>query len=68
MKLSALALIATGYVLGARAGQARYEQIVTQIQNASERLEAYSAGHSPARRRWSPAADSRAARSERESG
>lgn len=43
-----MALIAAGYVLGARAGHERYEQIVAGIGAASQRLEAFSARRPPA--------------------
>ncbi|MBV9196248.1 MAG: hypothetical protein JO168_19095 [Solirubrobacterales bacterium] len=42
MKLRSVALFASGYVLGARAGRERYAQILSQVAKA-ERLEEFSA-------------------------
>ena len=47
MKLTKVALLAAGYVAGARAGRERYAQIVEALGRASQRLEDYSARHSP---------------------
>jgi hypothetical protein len=42
VKLTTMALIAAGYVLGAKAGHERYEQITAGMEAASARLEAFS--------------------------
>ena len=39
MKLRSLAVFGAGYVLGAKAGRERYEQIVEAVQSASQRLD-----------------------------
>jgi hypothetical protein len=44
-----MALIAAGYVLGAKAGHERYEQITASMEAASQRLEAFSARAAAAR-------------------
>ena len=49
MKLTKVALVAAGYVAGARAGRERYAQIVETMARASRRLEAYSAAAHRAR-------------------
>ena len=49
MKLTTMALIAAGYVLGAKAGHERYEQITASMEAASQRLEAFSARAAAAR-------------------
>ena len=47
MKLTTMALIAAGYVLGAKAGHERYEQITASMEAASQRLEAFSSRSRP---------------------
>lgn len=47
MKLTTVAIFAAGYVLGARAGQERYAQIVGAVERASQRLDAFSSRHAP---------------------
>jgi hypothetical protein len=49
MKLTNVVLLALGYVIGAKAGRERYQQIVSGVARASQRLEAFST-HRPARR------------------
>ena len=49
MKLTTMALIGAGYVLGARAGHERYEQIAAKMEAASHQLEAFSARAGAAR-------------------
>ena len=49
MKIARIALFATGYILGARAGRERYAQIVEVADRASRRLEEFSARHPPSR-------------------
>lgn len=66
MKLTTMALIGAGYVLGARAGRERYEQITARMQAASEQLEAFSARAAAARDESARATD-RAPRSARQS-
>lgn len=43
MKLSALLMFGAGYVLGTKAGQERYAQIVAVAEQVAKRLEEYSA-------------------------
>ena len=45
MKLTALAVFAAGYVVGAKAGRERYDQIVAWAARASQRLEEFSSRH-----------------------
>jgi hypothetical protein len=49
VKLTTMALIAAGYVLGAKAGHERYEQITASMEAASQRLEAFSSRVAAAR-------------------
>jgi hypothetical protein len=42
VKLTTMALMAAGYVLGAKAGHERYEQITAGMEAMSARLEAFS--------------------------
>jgi hypothetical protein len=49
--LTKLGAFAIGYVLGARAGRERYEQIRVLAGQAAQRLEAYGSGGSLATRR-----------------
>lgn len=67
MKLTTIALIAAGYVFGARAGHERYEQITAGMEAASARLEAFSARNGAARDQSPTVADgaSRPARKSR---
>ena len=67
MKLTTMALIAAGYVLGAKAGHERYEQITAGMEGVSARLEAFSSRASPARTESTTVADgpSRSARNAR---
>lgn len=44
MKLTWMGAVAVGYVLGAKAGRDRYEQIRQLASEAAERLEAYGSG------------------------
>jgi hypothetical protein len=46
VRLSALGAVAIGYVLGARAGRERYEQIRAAASRAAARLESYGASGS----------------------
>jgi hypothetical protein len=50
MRLTALGALAVGYVLGARAGKERYEEIRQLASRAAERLEAYGSSGSLAAR------------------
>ena len=50
MKLSTLGVVAIAYVLGARAGRERYEQILALAQKAAQRMESYGADGSLAER------------------
>jgi len=50
VKLSALAAVGIGYVLGARAGKERYEQLKVVAQGAAKRMESYGANGSLAAR------------------
>jgi hypothetical protein len=50
MKLSALGALAVGYVLGARAGRERYEEIRKLAGRAADKLESYGASGSLANR------------------
>lgn len=45
MTFAKVAVFALGYVIGAKAGRERYEQIMVVAGRASERLEDYSARH-----------------------
>ena len=47
MKLTAVAVFAVGYVVGAKAGRDRYAQIVDGMARASQRLDEFSARRSP---------------------
>lgn len=47
MKLTSVAIFAAGYVIGTRAGRERYAQIVDAVDRASQRLEEFSARHTP---------------------
>ena len=47
MKLTALAVFAAGYVIGAKAGRERYAQIAEGVARASGRLEEFSARRPP---------------------
>jgi hypothetical protein len=47
--LTKAVIFAAGYILGARAGRERYEQIVAIAEEASQRLERFSARHPPRR-------------------
>ena len=49
MKLTSLAVFATGYVIGTRAGHERYERIIDAMATASQRLEAFSSQRPPSR-------------------
>jgi hypothetical protein len=58
VKLTAVAVFAAGYVLGAKAGRGRYVQIVDGMARASRRLEELSARRPPGRQgHCSPRAD-----------
>lgn len=57
MKLTTMALIAAGYVFGAKAGHERYEQITAGMEAASQRLEAFSSRTGSARDEPSTFAD-----------
>jgi hypothetical protein len=48
--LGKAAAFVLGYVLGTRAGHERYAQIVALAEDASRRLEEFSARHPPTRR------------------
>ena len=48
MKLTAVAVFAVGYVVGAKAGRDRYAQIVDGMARASQRLDDFSARRPPA--------------------
>lgn len=50
MKLTTLGLCGVAYVLGARAGKERYDQIRTLAHEAAQKLEAYGEGGSLAER------------------
>jgi hypothetical protein len=50
VKLTTLGAIGIGYVLGARAGKDRYEQIRVLAQSAAQRMESYGANGSLASR------------------
>jgi cysteine sulfinate desulfinase/cysteine desulfurase-like protein len=45
VRLTTLLMFGAGYVLGARAGDERYAQIVAMAARTSKRLEEYSARH-----------------------
>ena len=47
MKLTAVAVFAVGYVVGAKAGRERYAQIVDGMARASQRLDEFSARRPP---------------------
>ncbi len=47
MKITKLALFASGYIIGARAGRERYAQIAGLAGRAAERLEDFSSRHPP---------------------
>ena len=47
MTITKAALLAVGYVLGARAGRERYDQIAQLAGEISHRLEEFSARHPP---------------------
>jgi hypothetical protein len=49
VKLASVAVFAAGYIVGAKAGRERYAQIVDVATTASQRLEAFSSRHPPAR-------------------
>jgi hypothetical protein len=49
VKLTAVAVFAVGYVVGAKAGRERYAQIVDRVASASRRLEEFSARRPPGR-------------------
>jgi hypothetical protein len=48
VKITRIAMFGVGYVLGAKAGRERYQQIVTLAQGASKRLEKYGNRSQPA--------------------
>jgi hypothetical protein len=50
MRLTTLAAVGIAYVLGARAGRERYEQIRALAQTAAQRMESYGAHGSLATR------------------
>jgi hypothetical protein len=45
VRLATVLMFGAGYVMGSRAGDERYAQIVAVAERASKRLEEYSAGH-----------------------
>ena len=47
MKLTAVAVFAAGYVIGARAGRERYAQIIHEMARASQALDEFSARRPP---------------------
>ena len=47
MNVARVAVFATGYILGARAGRERYAQILEVAERASRRLEEFSSRHPP---------------------
>jgi hypothetical protein len=49
VKLTAVAVFAVGYVVGAKAGRDRYAQIVDGMARASQRLDEFSARRRPGR-------------------
>ena len=49
MKLTAVAVFAVGYVVGAKAGRDRYAQLVDGVARASQRLDEFSARRPPGR-------------------
>jgi hypothetical protein len=49
VKLTAVAVFAVGYVVGAKAGRDRYAQIVDGVARASQRLEEFSTRRPPGR-------------------
>jgi hypothetical protein len=55
VKLTAVAVFAVGYVVGAKAGRDRYAQIIDAMARASERLDEFSARRGPGH--GSPRAD-----------
>ena len=50
MRLTSLGALGVGFVLGARAGRERYEQIRVLARRSAERLEAYGASGTLAHR------------------
>ena len=50
MRLTTVGFFGLGFVLGARAGKERYEQIMEAARRSAEQLEAYGAGGTLARR------------------
>lgn len=46
MRLRGLAVLAIGYILGAKAGRERYEQIAAGARRFASRMEAYGTGGS----------------------
>lgn len=50
MKLTAAAVFAAGYIIGAKAGHERYAQIVHVVEKTSERLDEFSSRNPPGRR------------------
>ncbi len=48
MKVIRIAMFGAGYVLGAKAGRERYQQIVAAAQTAAQRLEKYGDRGKPA--------------------
>ncbi|MFC5177017.1 hypothetical protein [Nocardioides taihuensis] len=60
MRLTSLAALGVGYVLGSRAGKERYEQIREAAQQAAKQLESYGEGGSLAHRLAGAGADARA--------
>jgi len=49
VKLTAVAVFAVGYIVGAKAGRDRYAQIVDGMARASQRLDEFSARRAPGR-------------------
>jgi hypothetical protein len=47
VKLTAVAVFAVGYVVGAKAGRERYAQLVDGMARASQRLDEFSARRPP---------------------
>lgn len=47
MTLTKVTLFAAGYVIGAKAGRERYEQIIGAVAKAAQRLEEYSSHRPP---------------------
>jgi hypothetical protein len=44
-----VAVFAAGYIIGAKAGRERYDQIVGVMESALQRLEEFSSHHPPVR-------------------